>query len=100
MAIFELGEMRAHLNLTASQTLDDDLIVRKLKAAQEHVERELGYKIEEEYPDGAPETLKEAIYQLAAWWYDQRETAIVGVTAMQIPFGVREILINYRNWSF
>lgn len=50
--------------------------------------------------EDVPETLREAIAQLAAWWYEQRETAIAGGDAREIPFGVAELLREHRGWSF
>lgn len=49
---------------------------------------------------GLPEGLVEAILQLASWWYEQRETAIVDGSAREIPFGVAELLRSHRGWTF
>lgn len=49
--------------------------------------------------EGVPEPLREAILQLAAWWYEQRETA--AETALhETPYGVDDILRQHRGWTF
>lgn len=102
MAIVTLDQMKAHLNVTESR--DDDLVAGKVEAAQNHIERLLGYRIEETYggaeQDPVPPSLVEAVMQLAAHWYENREAVIVGVTAIPMPLGVREIIREYREWSF
>ncbi|MBB4123289.1 head-tail connector protein [Martelella radicis] len=102
MAIVTLDQMKAQLNVTSDS--DDDLITNKIAAAQNHIERLLGYRIEESYgnadQDPVPPSLAEAVMQLAAHWYENREAVIVGVTAIPMPLGVREIIREYRDWSF
>lgn len=99
--IVTLNEMRQHLNFTDSQTMDDELIERQLSSAQDLIERLLGYEIEVEFKGvTVPASLKLCVCILAAHWYANRESSLVGVTAQEIPFGVREIVREYRNWSF
>lgn len=50
--------------------------------------------------EGVPETLREAVLMLAAWWHEQREAALVEGGAREIPFGVAELLRAHRGWSF
>lgn len=80
--------------------IDDALIERKIAAAQDHIESLLGFKIEEEYPDDIPPALIECVCQLAAHWYENREASLVGVAITAIPFGVADIVREYRNWSW
>lgn len=49
---------------------------------------------------GLPEALIEAILQLAAWWYDHRDAAILDGSVREAPFGVAELLREHRGWSF
>lgn len=86
---------------------DDDVIERKIAAAQDHVERHLGFKIEEEYPPAGdppvstvPAALIEAVCQLVGHWYENREVVLVGVSAQELPIGVADIIREYRNWSW
>ena len=104
MAVVELAELKAQLNVTHSDY--DTLIQRKLDAALNHIERLIGFKIEtaisegtEGFEDGAPEALREAICQLAAHWYENREAASDG-RLDAIPFGVEAIVNEYRDWTF
>lgn len=98
MAILTVDELKQQLNM--SSNLDDALLGRKLAAAQDHVERLLGFKIETTYPEAVPAALVEAVSQLAADWYENREATLVGVTAVEIPFGVQAIVAEYRSYSF
>ena len=98
MSIVILDELKAQLNVTSSD--DDALLTQKIASAQGQIERQLGFSIETEYPDETPPALREAVLQLAAWWYEQRETALAGMSANEIPYGVASIVQDYRNWSF
>lgn len=103
MAIITLAEMKAQLAFTDDLgAVDDELISGKIDAAQSHIERLLGFKIEATYggvdQDPVPSDLKEAVFQLAAWWYDNREA--VGASASELPFGVSSIVNEYRGFTF
>lgn len=103
MTIVTEAELQAQVGLTSDAPAEDRLSLQmKGQAAQNHVERLLGYRIEEEFggeeQPPVPEALKEAVLQLAAWWFANRETA--GDGARSMPFGVEEIVNEYRDWSF
>ncbi|WP_127113055.1 head-tail connector protein [Shimia sediminis] len=103
MAILTLDELKEHLAFTDDiGSVDDALLGRLISAAQNHVERLLGFKVEENFggqdQDAIPPALVEAVSQLAAWWYEQREAA--GETSRAIPFGVTEIVTEYREYTF
>lgn len=100
-----LAEMKEHLNITADfGSADDALINGKIAAAQNHIERLLGFAIEETYggtnQQPIPPALKQAVQILAAHWYENREGTLVGVTAQELPFGVWDIVREYREYSF
>ncbi len=99
MAI-ELAHLKAQCNVTG--TADDGLLTRKLAAATAHVERQLGFKLDDtnKLPDGAPADLEEAILMFAAHLYENREATLVGVSAMAMPMGVADIVANYRDYTF
>ncbi|WP_066715927.1 MULTISPECIES: head-tail connector protein [Hyphomicrobiales] len=97
MAIVDLADMKAHLNITDDN--DDSLISGKLDAAQAALEQQLGYVIEDEFDD-VPADLAEAVRQLAAHWYENREASVVGVSVHLLPLGVREIIRERRNYSW
>lgn len=95
-----IDDLKAQCNITS--TADDAILTRLLAAATAHVERLLGFKLDDttELPDGAPADLELAVLQLAADWFENREASLVGVTAQAIPFGVQEIVNEYRKYIF
>lgn len=100
-----LEGLKEQLNITADQGGDEDnMLLRKLNAAQNYIEAVLGFKIDEAYAgddvDPFPAALVEAIYQTAAHWYENREAVLVGVSAQDLPFGVWPIVTEFRKWSF
>lgn len=103
MAIATLEDLKDQLAFTDDiGDADDRLLQQKLDAAQNHVERLLGFRIEAEFggvdQDPVPPVLVEAVLQLAAHWYDNREAGAEAVR--ELPFGVREIVTEYREFTF
>lgn len=100
--IVTTDQMKAQLNILSSE--DDDIIERKIEAAQSHIERLLGFKIEETYggtdQEKIPPALIEAVCQLAAHWFENREAALVGVSGEDLPFGLWQIVNEFREYSF
>jgi uncharacterized phage protein (predicted DNA packaging) len=100
--IVELDAAKRHLNFT--ENTDDALIGSKLQAAQNHIENLLGFAIEERYGGEdqrpVPDDLKEAVCLLMAHWYENREASAASGTLAPIPYGVAEILREYRCWTF
>lgn len=96
----DVDTLKAHCNV--SGTDDDTVLSQLLTAATKHVQRVLGFLIDDadQFPGGTPEDVEQAVYMLAAHWYENREASIVGVTAMPLPMGVSDILDNYRNFTF
>ena len=91
MTITSLTLLKQHLNV--DHDLDDALLAHKLAAAEAWV---LG-GVEPTYAvDPLPAPVTEAILQLAALWYEQREAAAIGVSVAAIPFGVHDLLRPYR----
>ncbi|WP_202402871.1 head-tail connector protein [Shinella kummerowiae] len=106
--IVTTAELKEQIGWSADLgTADDALMGRKIAAAQDHIERLLGFAIETTYPPAGeppvstvPPSLKEAVLQLAAHWFENREATLVGVSAQEIPFGVWAIVNEYREYSF
>lgn len=99
-ALIPLPDMKGHLGLTVDQSEDDALIEGKVLAAQRLIERELGFRfhVQFETPAAVPEDLREAVMQLAAWWFENREA--VTERGALLPFGVAEIIAANRDWTF
>mgnify|MGYP000197396570 CR=1 FL=1 len=121
--IVSVADVQAHLNLEGDE--DTAVVERKIAAAQEWIARFTGVNFESYYiappppppppdpPDPyyfepepfdsyatVPAPLKEAVRQLAAHFYENREAALVGVTASELPFGVIDLVAPYRTWVF
>jgi uncharacterized phage protein (predicted DNA packaging) len=95
MPALTLAKLKAHLNVTIDD--DDDLIADKLSAAQAWVAT---YTASDVTLDSVPAPINEAILQLAAHLYENREASLVGVTAQALPFGMLDLLENYRAFCF
>lgn len=99
MPVVTLEAAKAHLNITGDA--DDALIQGKIRAAVAHINRLLGYDMEAGFEPGeVPDDLKEAVMQLVAHWYENREAAVVGLSVNYLPFSVQDIIREHRNWSF
>lgn len=95
MTAVTLDKLKAHLNVTIDD--DDGLLTDKLAASKAWV---AGYTASDVDADGTPEPVNEAVLQLAASLYENREINLVGVQAQQLPFGFLDLLASFRAWSF
>jgi hypothetical protein len=93
--MIELEAAKAHLNVTIDA--DDALIGDKLAAAKAFVG---AYTASDPDSDTAPAPVREAVLQLTAHLYENREASLVGITAQHLPFGFRDLLANYRAFAF
>ena len=95
-----VDDLKAQCNVTDSA--DDTILTRLLAAASKHIERQLGFALDDadEFPDGTPADLELAVLQTGAHWYENREASLVGVTAQVLPMGVPEIVAEYRKYTF
>lgn len=97
--IVTVDQAKAHMNIVGDD--DNDLITSKIEAAESYVNRRLGFVMATEYAaDAAPPDLVEAVLQIIAHWYENREGVLVGVGAQTLPHGVDDIIREHRNWSF
>lgn len=90
-----LASLKQHLNLTLDD--DDELLSEKLSAAQQWV---TGFTASDVNAAGTPAPIDEAVRQLAAHLYENREAILTGLTAQQLPFGFLDLLAPYRAWAF
>ena len=95
MTAVTLANLKAHLNVTIDD--DDALIADKLAAAADWVAKYTGIPADS---DNIPPSVNEAVRQLAAHLYENREATLVGVTAQSLPFGFLDLLIHERAWAF
>lgn len=96
MAVIDVADLKSHLNIT--NNADDALIGGKIEAAQAAVEQMLGFAIEDRF-SSPPGDLKEAVRQLAAHFYENREASVVAVSASLLPLGVSDLVRNRRDWA-
>ena len=103
MALNEAA-LRAQINMGAldGDEIDEAVLPQVLAAAQAHVERILGFALDDtdELPDGAPADLEQAVLMVAAHWYENREAVLIGVTGQEVPFGAAQIIGEYRKYTF
>lgn len=92
-----VDDLKAQLNITGNG--ENAILTRLLAVATKQVERQLGFTLAS-MEGGAPADLEHAVYMLAADHYENREASLVGVSAQAVPFGVREIINEYRHYSF
>lgn len=96
MSIVTLAEAKAHSVIETDA--DDALITAKIEAAELFIGAFIGKRLVDFDP--LPADLREAVLQLTAHWYENREASLVGLSVESIPFGVMEIVSNHREWVF
>lgn len=102
MSVLQLDDAKAHLRVTITD--DDTLIQSKIDAAEAWIVNFLGVSLTDAttFPNGAPPDVLEAIRQLVAFFYDNREAAVVGntITITQLTPGLYDLLAPYRTYAF
>lgn len=87
-----LNDIKAQLNIDHSE--DDALLQGKLDAAMAWCAAYVG-----PFHNPNSHIFDEAVLQLAAAWYEQREAVVYGDTGRSVPFGVIDLLNVIRGWS-
>lgn len=97
-----LDQAKAQLNILAGDAADDVIIGEKLAAAEGHVQRLLGYTFASAAwtAETLPGEIREAVLQLMAHWYENREAVAFEGTGREVPLSVREVVQEWREWSF
>lgn len=85
-------DLKEHLNITSND--DDTLLSSKIATAMVMVENFIGEKLADIEP--APAPILEAIRQLAAHLYENREPFLVGTQSAALPFNAIDLLMPYR----
>lgn len=93
--------LMGHLSMTWDEQPTADLRLL-LGAAVAHTETQLGFALDDvaEFPRGLPDDVKLAVFMLAAHWYAQRESVVVGMTAQTVPHGYDDVIRSRRRWTF
>ncbi|WP_353641967.1 head-tail connector protein [Mesorhizobium sp. WSM2239] len=100
MTVITVADIKAHANITIDD--DDALIGDKIAAAEAWIAKFIGSPLDDAvaFPDGTPEPLKEAVRQLVAHLYENREATLVGVTMSDVSPGLFDLMAPYREWCF
>lgn len=92
-----IAAVKRHLNVTTDA--DDGVISNKMDAALRHIEAWCGPLAD--FANGVPADLIEALKQLAAHLYENREATFVGQGGVsEVPFGFHDLIAPYRRWEF
>lgn len=94
----DLESAKRHLNITTD--IDDTLIEAQIAAAKDWLDRQLGYSVATKYANAVPPALDQCVLLMTAHFYANREATLVGVSATPLPFGVIDIVNDYRSWSW
>lgn len=103
MSIVTLSLFKAHLgtdDLIEADALGDlangtdELLQHYLEAAEAWASGYLGFPITDLNP--VPADVKQAVMQMAAHLYQNREAALIGVNVYELPFGIDGFLRKYR----
>ncbi len=90
-----LADLKAEVRVLHDH--EDSLLARKLAAAQIFVESRIGRKFDD-FEDGVPAALDEAVLKIAAHLYEFRGVASEkALTA--IPEGLTALINIYRRWT-
>ncbi|OAI26953.1 hypothetical protein A1351_14010 [Methylosinus sp. R-45379] len=88
-----IDDLKAHLNIT--DTTDDALLTKLIERATDFTETFVGT-----LGDTPSPSLLQAITVLAAFYYENREAAIIGSTPHDAPFGFWDLVTPHRQWAF
>lgn len=95
MSVASVDELKEELSFSGDLgDVDDAMMQRHLTAAEQVLEKSLGFALAVEFPDGEPEAIKQAVLWLAVEFYDGRGGGD------GLPAHVENIISHYREWSF
>jgi len=95
--IVTVEQLRQQLNLDPGIE-DDAFLAGKIGAAESWIEAFIGEPLAD--MDPMPGAIREAILQLSAHLFSNREAVLVGVSAQPVPFGVVDLIRPWRVWEF
>ena len=94
--IVPLADIKQHVRVDFDD--DDAMLLAKMEAARQHLERWVGPL--EDFEDGVPEDLKEAIRQHVARLYEVREPIGEGSESTLLPLGYFDLIDPWRGRVF
>ncbi len=102
MSVITVEDAKTHMNVTIAD--DDTLIAGKIAAAEAWIGKFIGFALDDAdaFPDGTPEPLKEAVRQLVAHLYENREATLVGntLTITDVSPGLFDLMAPFREYVF
>jgi len=93
-----VADLKEHMRLDLEDTSEDALLTGKIAAAESWIESYIGSPLST-FENDVPAAVREAVRQLAAHLYENREATSYG-TVSEIPFGVTSLLSPFRTWTF
>jgi uncharacterized phage protein (predicted DNA packaging) len=101
MSVLTVADLKAHSSIYSDD--DDAILATFIDAAEEwvggHIGKSLASYATDNPPAAVPERAKQAARMLAAHYYENREAALIGSGASEVPFGVVELLRPLRSWG-
>jgi len=103
MSVVTLAEAKAHARIDDGEAYDD-FFQAKIDAAEALASDYIGTSLTDAdtFPDGLPASVKEAVLQLIAHFYDNRAPLVIGsgiTQAVKIAPSAFDLLRPYRKWS-
>ena len=95
MEVVTLTLLKAHLNVEPEDAEYDDLLSGNLAAAIRTVENRTGSTFEPgdlAIVEADLPAARQAVLLLAGHWFRNRETVVIGVTAVEVPMAVEYLI--------
>lgn len=98
MAYITLNEAKDHLRI--DYDTDDTYITSLIDLVEAVVALEIETDLStlEDESDNIPLPLKHAMMLMIGHFYAIREPILIGVNAVEVPFGYKYLLAPYKNW--
>lgn len=96
MTILQIADLKQHLNIVSND--DDALVGNKIAAAEAWIGQFIGTALVDFDP--LPEPLKEAVRQLVAHLYENREATLIGISMADVSPGMFDLMRPYREYVF
>jgi len=100
MTVLTVADIKSHANISIAA--DDAMLADKIAAAEAWIAAFIGKPLDDAtaFPGGTPQPIKEAVRQLVAHLYENREATLVGLNITDVSPGLFDLLNPYRDWTF